>query len=99
MRSLRIPLIVGVSVVAALVLLGCSKSGPVGASATPGGPVVAVESFLADITRQVAGSRLEVRSLVPDGVDPTSTSPHHATRPPWPAPVSSWRTAAAWSRS
>lgn len=37
--------------------------------------VVAVESFLADMTSQVAGQRLEVQPLVPLGVDPHGYQP------------------------
>jgi ABC-type Zn uptake system ZnuABC Zn-binding protein ZnuA len=37
--------------------------------------VVAVENFLADFTRQVAGDRVEVRSLIPLGVDPHGYEP------------------------
>ena len=37
--------------------------------------VLAVESFLADITRQVAGDRLTVDTLMPLGVDPHSFEP------------------------
>ena len=40
-------------------------------SQTPGLPrVLAVESFLADIAQNVAGSRLKVESLIPLGADP-----------------------------
>jgi ABC-type Zn uptake system ZnuABC Zn-binding protein ZnuA len=37
--------------------------------------VLAVESFLADITRNVAGDRLTVESLIPLGVDPHAFQP------------------------
>lgn len=37
--------------------------------------VVAVESFLADITQQIAGNRVVVESLIPVGVDPHSFEP------------------------
>lgn len=37
--------------------------------------VVAIESFLADITQQVAGDRLNIQSLIPQGVDPHTFEP------------------------
>jgi ABC-type Zn uptake system ZnuABC Zn-binding protein ZnuA len=37
--------------------------------------VVAVETFLADMTRQVAGDRAAVRSLIPQGVEPHGYEP------------------------
>lgn len=37
--------------------------------------VVAIESFLADITQQVAGDRLIIQSLIPQGVDPHTFEP------------------------
>jgi ABC-type Zn uptake system ZnuABC Zn-binding protein ZnuA len=46
-----------------------------GGAAAKGAPVVAVETFLADLARQVAGTRIEVRSLVPSGVDPHGYEP------------------------
>ena len=58
----------------ALVAAGCSRaSGPAPVAAKA--PVVAVENFLADITRQVAGDRMEVRSLIPVGLDPHGYEP------------------------
>lgn len=47
------------------------------AQATPAGQagslgVLAVESFLADMAQQVAGSRVQVRTLIPVGIDPHS---------------------------
>jgi ABC-type Zn uptake system ZnuABC Zn-binding protein ZnuA len=56
----------------ALAAAGCSRAP---ASPAAPGPVIAVENFLADISRQVAGTRLEVRSLVPFGVDPHGYEP------------------------
>lgn len=51
-----------------LALAGCQ---PADATPTPGGlRVLAVESFLADLTQQVAGDRLAVDTLVPPGTDP-----------------------------
>ena len=55
----------------ALMAAGCGR--PAAPNAPE--PVIAVESFLADFTRQVAGTRLEVRSLVPFGVDPHGYEP------------------------
>lgn len=57
-----------------LVLAGCGGQKPAAGSAR-GAPVVAVETFLADFCRQVAGDRLEVRSIVPPGVDPHEYEP------------------------
>jgi ABC-type Zn uptake system ZnuABC Zn-binding protein ZnuA len=55
-----------------LMLVGCQP-------AAPGAPgplkVLAVETFLADITQNVAGDRVKVDSLVPPGVDPHSFEP------------------------
>ncbi len=55
----------------ALLAAGCARPAVSKAQA----PVIAVENFLADITRQVAGTRIEVRSLVPFGVDPHGYEP------------------------
>jgi len=63
---------------ALLAAAGCSRTSSPAAPAGPAAPkppVVAVESFLADMTRQVAGDRMEVRSLVPLGVDPHGYEP------------------------
>lgn len=57
-------------------LVACS--GLPGQTATPASSlprVLAVETFLADITRQVAGDRLVVESLLPDNMDPHSYQP------------------------
>jgi len=47
------------------------------ACSAPAAPadVIAVESFLADITRHVAGERLSVGSLIPEGLDPHTFDP------------------------
>lgn len=37
--------------------------------------VIAVESFLADIAQQVAGDRLTIQTLIPQGVDPHTFTP------------------------
>ena len=37
--------------------------------------VLAIESFLADITKNIAGSRLEIETLIPLGLDPHSFEP------------------------
>ena len=59
-------------VLTALAAAGCSR--PPAPPAAPA-PVIAVENFLADFTRQVAGTRQDVRSLVPFGVDPHGYEP------------------------
>jgi ABC-type Zn uptake system ZnuABC Zn-binding protein ZnuA len=47
---------------------------------TPGGPlqVLAVESFLADITQNIAGDHLQVQTLIPAGLDPHAYEPNPA---------------------
>ena len=76
MKARRI--LVPAALVAAL-LAGCSRPASPGTAAaravTAAAPVIAVESFLADITRQVVGDRMEVRSLIPVGVDPHAYEP------------------------
>jgi ABC-type Zn uptake system ZnuABC Zn-binding protein ZnuA len=68
-----------VLVPALLIAAGCSRpagSGTAAAHTTrTSPPVVAIENFLADFTRQVAGDRLPVRSLIPPGVDPHGYEP------------------------
>lgn len=61
-----------------LVLGGCARSTKPIASAKAAetvGPVLAVETFLADIAQQVAGDRLTVSTLMPTNVDPHSYEP------------------------
>jgi zinc/manganese transport system substrate-binding protein len=67
----RVPAAVAFAVAAfaLLALVGCEKR------AAGTGSVLAVETFLADFTRQVAGTRLTVRVLMPEGVDPHSYEP------------------------
>ncbi len=50
-------------------LASCGTA-PAGTQAPARLQVVAIESFLADITRSVAGNRAQVGSLIPIGVDP-----------------------------
>jgi ABC-type Zn uptake system ZnuABC Zn-binding protein ZnuA len=79
---MRIPAALAASALI-LVLVGCGRPPAPGASAkAPAqaavqaavsvGPVLAVETFLADIAQQVAGSRLTVAALMPAGIDPHS---------------------------
>ena len=72
--SKRTPLIL---VWALLLLTACAPSPALSPrSSTPAAPnVLVVETFLADITRQVAGDRLTVDTLMPLGVDPHSFEP------------------------
>jgi ABC-type Zn uptake system ZnuABC Zn-binding protein ZnuA len=61
----------------ALILSACQ---PVESQLNPGQPddqlrVLAVESYLADMARQVAGDRLKIETLIPLGVDPHSFEP------------------------
>jgi ABC-type Zn uptake system ZnuABC Zn-binding protein ZnuA len=71
-----------------MALAGCSRHAPSGSPAQSaeaaqppgaaggrGAPVIAVETFLADFARQVAGDRIEVRSLIPAGVEPHGYEP------------------------
>jgi ABC-type Zn uptake system ZnuABC Zn-binding protein ZnuA len=58
----------------AFALVGCSGQKPAAGSAQ-GAPVVAVETFLADFSRQIAGDRFTVRSIIPPGVDPHEYEP------------------------
>jgi ABC-type Zn uptake system ZnuABC Zn-binding protein ZnuA len=58
-------------------LTACQPGSP---SPAPSGPaatlkVLAIESFLADITRNVTGNRLQVDSLIPTGLDPHAFEP------------------------
>jgi ABC-type Zn uptake system ZnuABC Zn-binding protein ZnuA len=73
------------AILSVVAIAGCSRStapaagagaGAAGAAAaTAQAPVVAVENFLADFTRQVAGDRVQVKSLIPVGVDPHGYEP------------------------
>ncbi len=57
----------------AVSLTGCgAQTGPANGEASPAGElnVLAVESFLADIAQHVAGDRLQVSALIPNGLDP-----------------------------
>jgi ABC-type Zn uptake system ZnuABC Zn-binding protein ZnuA len=60
------------AVVAAALAVGACSQKP---QASSPAPVVAVETFLADFARQVAGGRIEVRSLIPPGVEPHGYEP------------------------
>jgi ABC-type Zn uptake system ZnuABC Zn-binding protein ZnuA len=62
-----------VSLMLIMLLAGCQAAAPQPAGA--GLKVLVVETFLADITRNVAGSRASVDSLVPLGVDPHAFEP------------------------
>lgn len=57
-----------------IILAACAPSSTVSTQATPF-TIVAVESFLADITRQVAGERVIVVSLIEAGMDPHTYEP------------------------
>ncbi len=60
--------------VLALVLTACGGT-PASPSGTSAPAVSATTTFLADITRNVAGNRLQVDSLLPVGADPHSYQP------------------------
>jgi ABC-type Zn uptake system ZnuABC Zn-binding protein ZnuA len=54
-----------------LLICSCNTASPSPSSLT----VTAVETFLADITRKIAGDRFQVHSLIPFGVDPHEFEP------------------------
>jgi ABC-type Zn uptake system ZnuABC Zn-binding protein ZnuA len=56
-----------------LALGGCSRGERPRQASRP--TILATETFLADITRQVAGDRAEVQSLIPAGIEPHSFEP------------------------
>ena len=56
----------------AVLLAACGAQSSVPAAPTD---VIAVENFLADITRKVAGDRLSGGSLIPEGLDPHTFDP------------------------
>lgn len=62
-----------------LALLTSLVSACAGAASTPGQPgavrILAVESFLADIAQDVAGTRVQVETLIPLGADPHEYEP------------------------
>jgi ABC-type Zn uptake system ZnuABC Zn-binding protein ZnuA len=61
---------IAVAAAVLLALASCSRGG------TPGGVrVIAAETFLADIAREVAGDRIAVQALLPIGVDPHAWEP------------------------
>lgn len=60
-------------VLLAWLLGGCA--GTASAPAPAPAQVIAVESFLADITRNVAGERMTVDNLIPEGMDPHTFDP------------------------
>lgn len=59
----------------ALVALIVAAVAPPAASASAALRVVAVESFIADMARQVGGDRIRVDELIPAGVDPHAYEP------------------------
>ena len=58
---------------ATIFLVACQPAGPT--PAVGGFKVLVVETFLADITRNVAGSRASVDALIPPGLDPHAFEP------------------------
>lgn len=67
-------------IVSALIFTGCSPASPTGtpfgsAQDKPDSVVLASTTFLADITRNIAGDRITVESLLPIGADPHSYQP------------------------
>jgi ABC-type Zn uptake system ZnuABC Zn-binding protein ZnuA len=65
-----LPLLLPAALLPVLLVTGCFPG-----KSRAAAPVIATENFLADITRQVAGDRMEVRSLIPAGVDPHAYEP------------------------
>ena len=73
-RSVRVLLLL--VLVAVVIGAGPASCGSGVPSFGPGKPtVVAVTTYLADITHNVAGSRVEVKSLIPEGADSHSFEP------------------------
>jgi ABC-type Zn uptake system ZnuABC Zn-binding protein ZnuA len=64
---------ISLGLLAMLILAACQPGGP--ATATGGIKVLVVETFLADITRNVAGSQASVDTLIPPGLDPHAFEP------------------------
>jgi ABC-type Zn uptake system ZnuABC Zn-binding protein ZnuA len=58
-------------IIAAIILAACQRT----TGGIPAPKVLAVETFLADIARNVAGDRVKVEALMPIGVDPHSFEP------------------------
>lgn len=61
------------SIILIATLGGCQRAP--GGGARAGAQIIATESFLADMTRQVVGNRFSVRSLIPPGVEPHGYEP------------------------
>src|SRR5688572_648232 len=61
--------------VAAFALAACGENSASPETSETTAPVLASATFLADITRNVAGERIEVESLLPVGADPHSYQP------------------------
>ncbi len=64
---------INLGLLAVIFLTACQPVGPT--PATSGLKVLVVETFLADITRNVAGSRASVDALIPSGLDPHAYEP------------------------
>lgn len=78
-RQLRVLLVFSIIAAIALLLVGCGASpAPQQGSSTEALIVLAVEPFLADIAQNVAGDRVTVDALIPDGIDPHSFEPSPA---------------------
>lgn len=74
-------LLIAILAIPALLLSACGATmGPTPAQTPPDSAlkVLAVETFLADMAQNVAGSRLTVTALLPTGVDPHSFEPSPA---------------------
>ena len=67
---------VAVLVVGVAVLAGCSGRSPAGGTSAVARPsVVAIESFCADFARIIAGDRVNVVSMIPEGMEPHTYEP------------------------
>jgi ABC-type Zn uptake system ZnuABC Zn-binding protein ZnuA len=73
MRKSRVSVALVMAVLCGLALGGCRPAA--GTQAGDGLRVLAVETFLADIAQNVAGERLTVEALMPEGTDPHSFEP------------------------
>lgn len=58
-----------------IILSACALAGPAPGQDPAGLNVLAAESFLADMTRNVAGGRARADALVPEGMDPHAFEP------------------------
>jgi ABC-type Zn uptake system ZnuABC Zn-binding protein ZnuA len=71
-KSTYLPIL---SILFILLLTSCAPLAPTPTAQSGPPRLLAVESFLADLTQNVAGERLQVETLIPRGLDPHSFEP------------------------